>query len=319
MAEITLFNPKEKLPAEMASVFDADALAGDLVEGATGGGFQVLSVRGSKWRVKSSGVEFPLINPDTDDPIPSIEVVMLKANKAVSKIWYAKKYTEGDNEAPDCFSIDGIKPDPSSTNAQAQSCAACPHNQWGSRITEAGKKAKACADNRRVAVMLMANVPLEVNNEPMLLRVPAASLADLATFGSKMQEKGYPYNAIVTRIGFDMSASYPKLTFKAVRPITADEAVMVTEQFNSDVTHNILNTAPEMTTSTEEPTEPVTTESVDTTFEESAAEEKPKKETKAKGNGKAKPAKEEKPAAPPADEAGDDDLDKIIADLEGLN
>lgn len=321
MGELTHFNPKSKLPAEMASVFDADALAGDLIEGATGGGFQVISIRGSKWRVKSGGVEHPILNLDTEEPAPSIEVVLLKAKKEVSKIWYAKKYSEGDSEAPDCFSIDGVAPDPSSTNAQAPSCAACPHNQWGSRITEAGKKAKACADTRRMAVLLMANVPHEVDDEPMLLRVPAASLGDLATFGAKMAEKGYPYNAIITRIGFDMNAAYPKLTFKAVRPITTEEAELVTEKFHSDIAHNILNTAPEMGAQEPGDTNTEAAPAVDSTFEE---EEAPPAKASKKKSGKKTGTKAAKPEPKPVQEAApaveaDADLDAIIAELEGLD
>jgi hypothetical protein len=321
--ELDVFNPQAGLPADLASVFDADALSGDLSEGAGGGGFQVLSFRGSKWRVKSSGDEHPILNQDGESA-PSIEVVMLKANKGVSKIWYAKKYVEGDAESPDCFSIDGEKPDSTSTNAQAASCAACPHNQWGSRITENGTKAKACQDNRRVAVQLMANVPLEVEDEPMLLRVPAASLNDLATFGKKMQEKGYPYNAIITRIGFDIDAAYPKLTFKPVRPITNEEAAMVAEKFNSDETHRILNEMPEAEALT---TSEVETPAVSTEFEE--PEPAPKKKAVKKKAAK-KSAKSELDEAKaviegeddtPAPKSGDVDseLDSIIAELEGLD
>lgn len=322
--DVEVFNPQASgLPAELASVFDADTLADDLSAGAGGGGFQVISLRGSKWRVKQGGDEYPILNAD-DEPAPSIEVVMLKANKGVSKIWYAKKYSEGDAESPDCFSINGETPDPASTNKQAATCAACPHNQWGSRITENGKKAKACSDSRRVAVMLMNNVPLEVNDDPMLLRVPAASLGDLATFGKKMQEKGYPYNAIITRIGFDVDAAYPKLTFKPVRPINAEEAQMVATQFHSDATHRILNEEIAAATTEDTTPEPANT-AVSTEFEDEQPEPAPapkKKASKKKASKKAAEAAPvvEEPTGTPADTtAMDSELDDIIAELEGLD
>ena len=63
----------------------------------------------------------------------------------------------------------------------------------------------------------------------MLLRVPAASLRDLATFGQKMQALGYPYYAIGTRIAFDPAEAYPKFVLSAIRPLTDAEADLVLE------------------------------------------------------------------------------------------
>lgn len=323
--EVSKFNPAGQLSAEMASVFNLGELAGDLSDGASSGGFQTISIRGSKWRIKSGGEEHAILNDD-DEAIPSIEVVMLKANKGVSKLYYASKYTEGDDEAPTCMSSDGITPDDSSTKKQSENCATCKHNQWGSRITEAGKKAKVCADTRRMAVWVMSPLPDGCDDTaPVLLRVPAASLADLATFGQNMARKNYPYNALVTKLGFDVSASYPKLTFKAHRPISDEEAETVTKMVLSDTTNNILNTvhesAPAVTTAEPEADpdpEPVV-KTVDTEFEIPPVEEPKAKPKKAKA--KVKPVVEAKVEA--SDEGGasemDDELDSIISDLESLS
>ena len=143
------FNPGS-LPAEIAALFDVSTLQDDLTAGVEGG-FSVVSFRGKTWRIKHGGEEVP-VTDDNDNPIPGLEVVILKASKDVSKIYYAKKYSEGDEGEPDCYSLDGIRPDSGANNKQASGCAACPHNQWGSRITDNGKKAKACSDNRRIAV-----------------------------------------------------------------------------------------------------------------------------------------------------------------------
>ena len=167
----------------------------------------------------------------------------------------------------------------------------------------------------------------------MLLRVPAASLADLATFGKKMRAKGYPYNAIGTRIGFDMNASYPKLTFKAMRPLTDEELQGVAEHLRGDKGPAILDTAPEAVAESA-PVEEATP-AVDTDFEDDAPAPAPKPKPKAE---KPAPKKAAKPKAEPAakaeapDEveeaesesetnakAGDDELDSILAELEGLS
>ena len=65
-----------KVPAILQN---AAADADDLSAGVTGG-FAVVSFRGSKWRVKYQGEEHPVLNAD-GDPIPSLEVVILKAGR----------------------------------------------------------------------------------------------------------------------------------------------------------------------------------------------------------------------------------------------
>ena len=62
--EMNVFNPAGQLSAEIASIFDVGALAGDLSDGASTGGFQTISIRGSKWRVKSGGEEHNILNED---------------------------------------------------------------------------------------------------------------------------------------------------------------------------------------------------------------------------------------------------------------
>jgi hypothetical protein len=161
---------------------------------------------------------------DGDGPRNSIEAIILKASTNISKIWYEQGYVEGSTAAPDCFSNNGISPEPTSAKKQCDSCALCPMNQWGSRITPAGKAGKACSDSKRLAVVPMNDIDNDAFGGPMLLRVPAASLQDLAMYGQKMQQMGYPYFAIATKIAFDPAESYPKFVFSALRPLSDEEA-----------------------------------------------------------------------------------------------
>jgi len=317
--DVNVFNPNTSLPAKQAGVFNSDALAGDLSDGAGGGGFQLLSIRGSKWRVKTSAGDLPILNAD-DEPTPSIEVILVKSNKNISKLFYEKSYSEGDDEAPTCMSVDGVKPDTASTKPQNKDCATCANNKWGSRITEAGKKAKRCADTRRIAVWLRTMEPVGADgSEPMLLRIPAASLNDLATFGANMAKKQYPYNAIVTRIGFDVHVSFPKLTFRAVRPITEDEAATVVTMFSSDTVGNILSqqVAPvpveEEEGAAAEPEEPAPDDP--TEFEAPATPAPVRKKAASK---KAAKTKAKASLAADDDDGMGDALDSIINDLENL-
>ncbi|MBW2451234.1 MAG: hypothetical protein JRF07_02645, partial [Deltaproteobacteria bacterium] len=218
MGEVAQFTGG-KVPQKLKS------LAGDNTDLSSGvrGGYSVLSIRGSRWHVKVGDEETTITDSQTGDPVGSLRVVMLKASPNISKNYYAKGYEEGSSEGPTCWSIDGIRPDPSA-DKQADSCAVCPKNVFGSRITDAGTKVKACSDSRRMAVIPEGDFKNDLYGGPMLLRVPASSLTNLATYGKKMDKQGFPYNTIVTRVSFDHSVSFPKLEFNAVRPLTDDEA-----------------------------------------------------------------------------------------------
>lgn len=246
-----LTESKTTLPANFEDIFSV-ANAADLSEGA-GAGFSVVSIRGSRWRIKSGGEENLLTNPD-GEPRTSLEAVIVKSNRQVSKIFYAKSYTEGDDAAPDCWSMDGVSPDAGVENPPSRNCATCPNNVWGSKITPAGKKTKACADSRRLAIVPFDDLENEVFGGPMLLRVPAASLAQLAEFATILSKKGHAYNAVAVRIGFDPDASFPKLTFKPIRVLTSEEKAIIAHHWNSEKTAVILSQAAEITPVT--PAEP---------------------------------------------------------------
>src|SRR5262245_61909297 len=157
------------------------------------GGFGHIGYKGKCWSIRYRGIDKPILRPDGDGPRGSIEVVILKASAAVSKIWYENGYVEGSNASPDCFSTNGVTPDAGSTKKQSQTCQLCPKNAWGSRVTSQGKQGKACADSKRLAIVPMNDIKNEAFGGPMLLRVPAASLQDLAAYGGRMDQLGFPY------------------------------------------------------------------------------------------------------------------------------
>jgi hypothetical protein len=303
-----LVNISNKALSAAADVFSAED--DDLSHGA-GGGFAVFSIRGSKWRIKHGGEEEPVVNAD-GEPVPSIEVALVKANPNLSKIYYAKAYEQGDASAPDCFSTDGVAPDAASTNRQSDTCAACPQNVWGSKISPAGKKTKACSDSRRVAVVPLGDLANERYNGPMLLRVPAASIADLSAYGKGMKAKGFPYQTIATRIGFDVNASYPKLTFKPIRALTDDEIDIVANHIRSGAAANVLATHEDAQPSKQATPAPKQESAVSFDFEDdipvaTAPPPKPKAAKKA-----AKPT----PSGETSAENDDTDLDDILAELD---
>ena len=206
-----------------------------------GGGFPVLHIKGKEFSVTRDGVRTQLQLPDADGelvPATYVDLVLLKANANLSKVYYAKGYEEGAaNAKPDCFSNDGVRPDAAAATPQSKACASCPHNVFG---TGAGGKGKACSDSRRVAVAA-SGTP----NEPMLLRVQPASLKNLAEYARLLGEKGIPeMHCVVTRLKFEFGESSPKLVF-IPKGFLDDEAFALAEEaIESDIVQQILGLAP---------------------------------------------------------------------------
>lgn len=231
---IVPFN-KAALPAAFAGMIDDPELNQELVGGIQAS-FPVLSFRGKIWRIVSKGVETPLMNPQTGDPVASINVILLRGSKHINKIYFPTAYEEGSDQAPDCFSNDGIRPDPQAESPQAEFCASCPKNVWGSKITPQGSKTKACADSKRFAVAS----PNDPSNA-LLLRVPPASLAELASYGEVLRANGAQFFTVVTKISFDIGVAYPKLKFSFVSQITGPEiAQQVVAARDSELVRQIM-------------------------------------------------------------------------------
>lgn len=223
-----------KLPANLSQIFAATN--DDDLSAGVGRGFPVLSIKGKVFHLTRGDEKTLITKPGAEDePAAAIEVVILKSNPALSKTYYAEGYVEGSVEKPTCYSNDGLAPAADAQEPQAKKCATCAHNQWGSKITDAGKKVKACADVRRLAV-----APLGQLNDPMLLRVPAASLPALAELGQFCKKRGQKYNTVGTKIGFDYSVAHPALTFKALGALPPDMLTQVAETLQSDVVDQIV-------------------------------------------------------------------------------
>ena len=227
-----------ELAPEFHEMMQAGEGLNDLGEG-IGGNYAILSIRGKTFRVKHQGNETPIID-EKGDAVGSLEAVIVRANPFLTKQFYEKAFEEGDSEAPVCFSIDGKTPSAAVESPQHSNCGMCPQNRFGSRITPAGVKVKACQDNKKLAIVPLNDLANTVFGGPMLFRVPASALKSLLEFNNKMTANGYPYCGVAVRIGFDLEASYPKPTFRAIRVLTPEEAAVVLEHYNSDAVERLL-------------------------------------------------------------------------------
>ena len=234
MGEVALFEDGgANVPAHIRAKFGA--VSNDALSAGVSMGFPILSFKGKVWHVVQGKDKTLVTDPVSGDPKFSLEVVIVRANPHISKVFYEGGYVEGSVEPPTCFSHDGFEPAVGVAEKQATKCAVCPRNQWGSRVTESGAKGKECSDSRRLAV-----APAGELANPMLLRIPAASLKDLSVYGDMLAKRNTPFQAIVTRIGFDTNVAYQKLIFTPLRWLTADEVDLVAETMEGPVVTSII-------------------------------------------------------------------------------
>lgn len=236
MSEIIPFE-SGNLPAYLKNQ-NVENLNGDLIS-TVSTGFPVVSIKGKIFAIVRGGDRTTMMNPkDPDSPATAIEVVLLKGNKGVSKVYYAKGYQEGsEDQKPDCYSNEGIKPEDNSKNPQSKQCSTCAHNQWGSKIGDNGGKGKACQDSKRLAIAAAGLL-----NDPYLLRVPPASIKALSEYAAALQKRNLHYSQVVTKIAFEAEAATPKLTFKAMGYLPEAAYNEVKAVVDTEVVASILGT-----------------------------------------------------------------------------
>jgi hypothetical protein len=229
-------------------LLDQTALATDDDFDDLGGGirssFPVISYRGSKWRLRYQGQE-QLMLDDRGSPVPEIAVALLRVPDHLSKRFYIGGYP-GDESArrpPDCWSNDGIRPDPTLTVPEQPDgrpvptqCARCFFDAIGSMVSQDGKKKmKACGDYKRVAVKLYYPIVAEeLVNIPMLLTVPAASLQNLKAYGAFLKAHKVHALARVTYIKLDDDTSFQRQQFRHGPALSDEEYLNVKSLRASD-------------------------------------------------------------------------------------
>ena len=91
-----------------------------------------------------------------DDKVPSVTGVLLYSQRPMRTFWESSEISDS---PPDCHSIDSIRPSPESAKVQADTCASCPHDKFGSAAVGKGKACKTRA----------ADFVLEVKSDGLLL------------------------------------------------------------------------------------------------------------------------------------------------------
>lgn len=217
------------LPMTIAS--GASNLGSNLADGISGTPIDRISLRRSRFRFISGGVE-TFVSPEEE-----INLVLLGAQKKHSRIFYMGVYQEGEAKGPpDCFSNDGEVPSPKARTPQSTSCGTCPQNEKGSAAQGPGK---ACAYKKRIVVA----APDQFKNpdtpfKPYLFDVNGKSMfgegiasealfslggyADWLTRPRTGAPKGIQPDMLVTRVRFNDKESVPCVLFGPASSVSAD-------------------------------------------------------------------------------------------------
>ena len=276
------------------------------------GGRNRISLKGARFRLVVAGKEIAV----RDEPY--LDVMVVGVAEHVQRTFYKGKYDPATKAAPDCYSLDGQKPDAKAKEPQCGSCAACPQNVKGSKIGDNGKKSIACSFAQRLIVAL----PGDDEERLYELNVNSISL-----FGEGLDgERKYPLKAyvkflngfktdlgeIVHRVSFDMDSSVPKLYFSPSRNLEPAEVQRVLGLVGSDEVKDML--AGDMDFSHETTTVVEQAAPAVAMFEAPA---KPEPAVQAAPKAPGRPRKDTQPAPAPVvePEVIEDDEDGELADL----
>lgn len=216
MSAMTLFGTQDN--AALALLDGVEDTLTSTIAGGSGSNNRRISIKGGVFRQIINGKEVS-VNEER-----AMNVVLVNA-APVSRMFFAGTYTEGQVTKPTCWSSDTQTPakEVPAENRQASRCLDCKQNVKGSSGT-----GRACRFQQRIAVALDGDI---LNKEVYQLTLPATSVfgdpeggkMPLQAYGRHLKAHNTHAISIVTEMRFDTASPTPKLTFKPVRALNAEE------------------------------------------------------------------------------------------------
>lgn len=212
-------------PSLVQTGLDADTLA---VAGNSSGG-KSISIKGGVFRKYSGGKEVGTIQDR------HMNIIIVKMAHKASRMLYDRPFTEGDNSGtPICWSTDSNVPDVAVDAPQASSCSACPHSIKGSGTNGTGTR---CSLFWKTAVV----IPNDPAGDVMELRLAATSVFGEEKNGARpfrpyiqhLASHNVSAGRIVTKMQFDLDATYPKLVFSPVSAVPEADLEIIAQQAQS--------------------------------------------------------------------------------------
>lgn len=253
--EMTIFQGGA-LPAHIAQHPDAVSLNANAQHGVRIT-FPTVSIRGKLWRVKHRGTETVIQRSEGNDhsgnplpvsPVRALNVVVVGVDPIISKSYFVGKFQEGVEAIPDCFSNDGEMPDPASSSKQSELCSTCQLNKFGSIKRDDGSEGgKACRDVRKIAVVPDGDVESRLYGGPLLMRLPATSISNLARYSNELALAGYDVTQVVTSMSFDVGFTHQVIKFEALGFVqSAADYSAVVRWAKSDIIRQMFEATPSL-------------------------------------------------------------------------
>ena len=173
---------------------------------------------GTRLKVTPAG---SFVLPDESDIGDEIQVIILDY-VAINKL-YLTPYNPNQITPPDCAAIgrnlSQMAPQEDAPDPQADRCASCPMNQFGSGVGNA----KACKNERVLAVLLVDEDGghLDPSAPIYTLAVSPSSLKAIDTYLAQLGRQGKDAVEVITSITATSMGNYAKLSF-AVDSINGD-------------------------------------------------------------------------------------------------
>jgi len=129
--------------------------------------------------------------------------------------WHEAFGGGGVSVVPDCASHDGLKPATGYPDPQAQQCAECQHNRFGTATGPDGNKlpGKACRDVKRIVLLLEGSPEI-----PYLLTVPPTGIRNFDDYLIRLRKDKRPFWSVMTKVTLvtdtnKQGIKYPKAVF----------------------------------------------------------------------------------------------------------
>lgn len=214
-----------------------------------------LNPGGKRWTIVIDGESVVLKKPDPENDGEKIPISIFKGfvvahSEKRGRTYYESGFDEKKPGRPTCWSEDSVKPDDRvpATDKQHKVCNGCPMSAKGSAVADDGRETKACKEHQLMAIIPSQRVMTE-DFPPLRLKLSITSIYDGKD--QSHDEQGWyawgPYlnhltqimpqschtARVETLIKFDPTVNYPKLLFKAKRPVTREEYIALVDLMRS--------------------------------------------------------------------------------------
>ncbi len=202
-----------------------------VVESVGGSYFPRISSARRRFSIIESGMEPEVITGTDGKPVDHIDVVILGTNPGEYRTYYGGKAYDPkakEKTGPVCFSNNGIAPHPSSKEPQSDKCATCKQNVFGSKITEQGKKARACGISKRLLVVSADDLQGPI----YMLNISYMAIAGFNAMVKELMAGGLPLPVIVARLALDETVDVPVFTFKPIAVLDEEDLGVVASRLD---------------------------------------------------------------------------------------